>query len=128
MSFAYPLVVAFSQNQLAAPVADRIKDVESALLYLRREGVSAFDPHEGEQPIAQKLEPFLRHEFYDVVTTSRTGEETCIQSGRHSLQQLDYVFLGHVVSVPLTSEQQEAVRDFGFDVRPAPVKAAAYAL
>ena len=118
MSFAYPLVVAFSQNQLAAPVTDRIKDIESALLYLQRERVSAFDASQTEVPLSSQLQPFLRQEFYNVVRQNRAGvTETSIPAGPNSRQQLDYALSGNVVRVALTQEQQETIKDFGFIFR-----------
>ena len=125
MSLAYPFVVAFSQNQLTAPVEERINAVESALLYLRREGVPTFEPASASKPLADTLQPFLSRHFYQSVDPKRAalnGGEVQIPLGYNGLQQLGYILHGDIVTVELTGEQKDIVRDLGFDVRSPALK------
>ncbi len=122
MSLAYPLVVAFSQPQLAAPVQERINAVQSALLYLNREGVSS---------CLSQLKPFLCHEFYQCVDPKNRflkRDEALIPLGQSGLQKLDYLLSGKVAHIALNPEQQDVIRDLGFEVRANAPQAAAYTL
>ena len=110
MSLANTLVLAFSQSQLAAPVRDRINAVESALLYLNREGVHA----------SASLTPFLSPAFYLVADTKRAllGEgETQISLCRKGLLEFGYITSGEIATVPLTQDQKAFVQDLGFQIR-----------
>ena len=133
MSLAKPLVVAFSQNQLAAPVAERINIVESALLYLRREGVPAL--HDGDtletRPLAEELTPFLSPSFYDVADPKRAAlndGEVEIKIGRYGLHEAGYILSGQIVTVELNPEQQQVVAELGFDLRKAHSPEQAYCM
>lgn len=107
MSFAKPLVVAFSLTQLDGPVRERINAVDSALLYLEREGVSAIN----------HLSTFISPAFYVVADAKRaffnTGE-TAISLSRKGLQEFGYILSGQVGTVSLTDEQRDVVEDLGF--------------
>ena len=121
MSFAYPLVVAFSQSQLAAPVSERVNLINSFLLYLRREGVADQCPGNGNKSIAARLTPFLCAHFHEAVDANRAalnGGEVYIPIGAEGIQQLDYILAGQVATLDLTEEQQDVVRDLGFNIQP----------
>lgn len=121
MSFAFPLVLAFSQSQFASSVEERIKGVTSALLYLRREGVSAVCAVTKKPTcLENELAPFLSPAFYQAVDTKRAalnGGEAQVPTGRHGLREIDYIFSGSVVRVALNEDQQAVIRDLGFDIR-----------
>jgi hypothetical protein len=121
MSGAYPLVVAFSQPQLRAPVNERINVISSFLLYLRRESVTEQPTPQGNKSLSALLSPFLSASFHEAVDSNRAaleGGEVYIPIGAEGIQQLDYILEGRVATLELTPEQQEVVRDLGFTVQP----------
>ncbi len=128
MSFAYPLVVAFSQSQLSAPVSERVNLISSFLLYLRREGVAEQPAPQGNKSLSAHLTPFLSTSFHEAVDSNRAaldGGEVYIPIGAEGIQQLDYILEGRVATLELTAEQQEVVRDLGFSVKPRVAEPAA---
>lgn len=107
MSNAKPLVLAFSESQLKAPVQERINAVQSVQLYLNRAGVKP----------SGDLSPFLTSLFYCLADTKRALSkegEVQISSCPKGLQEFEYITSGEVTKVALTKRQRDFVQDLGF--------------
>jgi hypothetical protein len=112
MSNVKPLVVAFSEGLLNAPVAERVKAAESALLFLRREGATS---------AAQDLAPFLTPAFYLIADTKRdlyaSGYDVQVVTRRVGIQEFGYVASGEITRAELTPAQRDVLNDIGFETR-----------
>ena len=112
MSNAKPLIVAFSEGLLNAPVAERVKAAESAFLFLRREGATS---------AAQDLNPFLTPAFYLIADTKRhlylSGCDVQVVTRRVGIQEFGYVASGEITRAELTPSQRDVLDDIGFETR-----------